>query len=597
MRTLIFMRDVFKKHAALFISNILFLILQGLVEAVAIFSLIPVVDFLIKTDLSEVSLITRKFVMIMQAMGLPVNIAAFLAIFLLFNILISGLQVLVKYCILRIKYAVCRELIVSTFRDFFNAKWYFFSSNRQGVLLNTFINEINIVGDAFGGMATIFANFVHLILYLVVPFYLSWKIASISLVTGLLFAFPFALLGKINYRLGQLNTLTANQISSVIQESLISAKIILGFGNQAKSVKMLGDAFDKHTKATIKSQTIGFAVPSMYYPLGLVVVTISLFAARKLNTSFSETAALLYSLMKLMPYIGQLPTLKNTVDNFFPSYEQVLNLRHTAEQLTQVSGPREFKGFAKEIALKDFSFAYPAHEPILKHVNISVPKGKMVAFVGGSGVGKSTLIDAIMGFNEPATGSITFDGIPLQELNINSYRQRIGYVPQDSVLFNMSIRDNLLWAAESATDEEIIKACRQANAEEFIKSLPSGYNTIVGDRGVRLSGGQVQRVALARAILRKPELLILDEATSALDTYSEKLIQQAIDAIAKETTVILVAHRFSTIINADYIYVFKDGHVIEEGTYSGLLQNKEGRFRKMVELQSLEISGAKDSLR
>jgi ABC-type multidrug transport system fused ATPase/permease subunit len=276
--------------------------------------------------------------------------------------------------------------------------------------------------------------------------------------------------------------------------------------------------------------------------------------------------------------------------NFFPSYEQVKSLRQRARELEQRSGELSFAGFQREIAVENLTFGYPGHEPILVDVNLRVPKGKMVAFVGESGAGKSTLIDMIMGFNQPLAGWIGFDGVPLEKFDINSYRRRIGYVPQDSVLFNMSIRDNLRWANEAATDAEIEEACRRANADEFIQRFPDGYDTLVGDRGVRLSGGQCQRVALARAILRKPELLILDEATSSLDAHSERLIQMAIETIARETTVIVIAHRLSTIINADHIYVLKEGRIVEEGTYQTLMR-KRGHFSRMTELQVLETTG------
>ena len=213
-------------------------------------------------------------------------------------------------------------------------------------------------------------------------------------------------------------------------------------------------------------------------------------------------------------------------------------------------------------------------------------KGKMIAIVGQSGSGKTSIVDLIMGFYEPDAGEITIDDISLKDFNINSYRKKIGYVPQDSVLFNTTIRDNLLWANDYATEEEIEYACRQANAYEFIEELPLKYDTVVGDRGVRLSGGQLQRIALARAIIRKPALLIMDEATSSLDTNSERLIQEAIEGIAKNTTVIVIAHRLSTIINSDYIYLFKNGNIIEEGTYQALL-DKKSEFYNMIQLQKL----------
>jgi ABC-type multidrug transport system fused ATPase/permease subunit len=273
-----------------------------------------------------------------------------------------------------------------------------------------------------------------------------------------------------------------------------------------------------------------------------------------------------------------------------PSYEQVKNLQHQARELEQRSGELLFSGFHQEIAVEDLTFEYPGHKPTLMDVNLRIPKAKMIAVVGESGAGKSTLIDMIMGFNEPLSGRVTFDGVPLERFDIKSYRQRIGYVPQDSILFNMTIRDNLRWANEAATDEEIKQACRQANADEFIERFPDGYDVLVGDRGVRLSGGQCQRVALARAILRKPDLLILDEATSSLDTKSERLIQQAIENIARETTVVVIAHRLSTITNADYVYVLHKGRIVEEGTYKELVR-KQGHFSRMTQMQALEAAG------
>ena len=225
-------------------------------------------------------------------------------------------------------------------------------------------------------------------------------------------------------------------------------------------------------------------------------------------------------------------------------------------------------------------FSYDSDRPVLTDINIEIKKGSMVAFVGRSGSGKSTLIDIIMGFNEPQRGTISIDGVPLHNFDINSYRKCIGYVPQESVLFNMSIRDNLLWAKEDATVDEIREACLIANAAEFIEQFPGGYDTLAGDRGVRLSGGQIQRIALARAVLRNPDILILDEATSSLDNESERLIQQSIEAIAKKMTVIVIAHRLSTIARADHIYVLQDGRIMEEGTYSHLIE-KDGSFSQM----------------
>lgn len=589
MKASIFMGTIFKKSPLLVTANSILLLLANLLDAASIFSLIVIADLFISPGLNNASPITQKIAVVVKGMGLPVTLGWLLLIFLFFSIFKIVFQIFAQYTILKTKYALLKGLMLGTFEDFFNARWYFFSSSKQGTLINTFVREMTVVGDAFSAMGRYFSCLFQIILYLIVPIYLSWKVTSITIVSAVFFVLPFLWLSRISYALGKLNTATANQISSVIQESLNLAKIILGFGRQDRSVKDLGNAFDAHRKVTLKSQTLNYAMPLMYFPFGILVLIIGLLMARRLTLPLSETVVLFYALARVIPLIGNLAEHKSCLDNFFPSYEQIIRLRSSAKGLKQVSGEEIFCGFDKDISLDKVSFAYPDHEPVLVDLNMGIPKGKMVAIVGESGTGKSTLIDLIMGFYEPTQGQITFDGIRLQDFNIQSYRGRIGYVPQDSVLFNMSIKDNLRWTNEAATEKELRHACQQANAEEFIKKFPRGYETVAGDRGVRLSGGQIQRIALARAILRKPELLILDEATSALDTYSERMIQQAIENIAKETTVVVVAHRLSTIINADYIYVLKNGRIVEEGTYKDLVQIS-GAFNKMVQLQILEVT-------
>jgi ATP-binding cassette subfamily B protein len=391
----------------------------------------------------------------------------------------------------------------------------------------------------------------------------------------------------MNYRLGRQNTSTANQMSTVIQESLGAAKLILGFGNQLRSQAALEGAFDGHREATVKSQTLALATTFGYEPLGLVVVVGALFLAQYFQVAVSEMAVLLWALRNTMPSVAEVAKQRNSLSNFFPSYEQIKRLNDDALKMQQPVGSRRFTGIGIGIVLENVSFAYPDQTPALRNVSVRVESGTMVAFVGSSGSGKSTLIDLIMGFLEPQSGRLTIDGAPIEKYDLQSYRSRIGYVPQDAPLFNATIRENLLWSKPDATDSDVETACDQAHATEFILDLPNGYDTMVGDRGVRLSGGQAQRIALARAILRKPDLLVMDEATSSLDTESERLIQRAIESIARETTILVIAHRLSTVVQADRIFVIDQGRVVEEGRYQELV-DAGGRFERMARLQVLE---------
>ena len=211
----------------------------------------------------------------------------------------------------------------------------------------------------------------------------------------------------------------------------------------------------------------------------------------------------------------------------------------------------------------------------------------MVAVVGSSGSGKSTLIDLIMGFYLSQKGTLKIDNDLITKISLRDWRLLSGYIPQQPFLFNASIKDNLLWARKEATDSEIEQACRLANAEEFILDLKEKYNTLVGERGVRLSGGQAQRICLARALIKKPQLLILDEATSSLDSHSELLIQDSIERLTGEPTIISIAHRLSTIKKATRIYHLDMGRIVEEGTFEELIASKDGFFRKTAELQGI----------
>lgn len=587
MRSFFLMREIFRKAPTLFLTNVVALIFLSTVEAVAILTLAPVADIFIHSGADAYGAITQKAMAAVRSLGITPSLTIFIALFLIFNILGSALQVLGRNLTLRIRFRVVRDILVGSFDDFFRADWHFFSGAKQGVLLNTLINEVNTVGDALNATGFLLTALFQLVLYIALPFYISWQVSLISIMAAALFALPFLLAGKVTYALGDAYVRSANRMSSVLQESLGAAKVILGFGGQKKNRVMLAAAFEAQREANIRLLTMRFAIPVVYYPLGLSVVIISLFTARGMGLALSSTAVLLYSFFKVIPAVTKLTEWKNFLDGALPSYEQIMNLRRRAREMEPRSGTVRFDGLKREIRIDGASFSYADHHPVLEDVSVVIPKGKMTAFVGPSGSGKTTLIDMIIGFNRPVKGRVLIDGVPLQDLDMGSFRSRVGYVPQRATLFNMTIRENLSWAAEGISEEAIKQACRQANADEFIGRLPQGYDTTVGDRGVRLSGGQAQRVMLAMAMVRKPDILILDEATSSLDSHSERLIQEAIDMIAKETTVIVVTHRLSTIKKSDRVYLMEHGRIVEQGDFQGLASDEHSRFRKLCETQNI----------
>lgn len=579
-------REIYRRFPLILIAIALVTVAVGLMESAALVTIAPLADYVVNPDPNKASALTSHVISAIKWAGLPYGLGTLVAVFLILNLSKSALAILAQYSITRLSFAVFRQLVLPTFKDFFEARWYFFSSNRMGVLLNTLLRESNVAVNAVVALGNVVSSGVLVGVILIVPIYISWQVTAICVATALILALPLLILGRVVRWLGQRNTEAFNEVTSVVQQSLGSAKLILGFGNSSKSLAELERAFRAFRRSWVKHQTISAAMPQLYYPVGLVVAMVGLFYTQYVALPLSDAAVILYALLRMNSPMGLLIANKTNLNAYLPSYEQIRRLAQSAQEMKQPSGNVPFKGFHREILLQNVSFAYPGLSASLSNVNVRIAKGRMIAFVGASGAGKSTLIDIMMGFHEPTAGNVTIDGAPLRDFDMVSYRRKIGYVPQESLLFNATITENLRWANENATEQEIEQACRQAGASEFIEELPRGYETVVGDRGVRLSGGQVQRIAMARAILRQPQLLILDEATSSLDTVSERLIQEAVDKMAGETSVVIVAHRLSTILRADYIYVLDKGEIIEEGSYLDLMST-DSEFAKMASLQNL----------
>ena len=282
-------------------------------------------------------------------------------------------------------------------------------------------------------------------------------------------------------------------------------------------------------------------------------------------------------LKRLSDYINALNSAIPAVDRLY----EILELESTIENKENPYIPKKIEGI---VEFENLDFAYNSERDVLKNLNLSVKQGEMVALVGRSGSGKTTLVNLIPRFYDATNGSIKIDGIDTRDYDVYTLRKNIGVVPQETFLFSGSVRDTIIYGKRNASDEEIEKALRMANAYNFVMELPQGLNTEVGERGVLLSGGQKQRLAIARAILENPPIMILDEATSALDTESERLVQDALDKLMTNRTTFVIAHRLSTILHADKIVVMENGEIMEVGTHNELL-NKKGIYTKLYETQ------------
>jgi len=575
-------------HTLSLLLGVALLTFSGFVEAGAVFGLAPMVDLLIHPDLSNASGITIKITQAMKSVGIPASVLAVMVSFIALLVLKNVLAAAAQFTFTKLHFHLVKNIIFQEFRSFLSASWQFFVSKNYGVLGNTLIRETDKVGLSFEAVVEILSSTMRATFYLGVAFMMSWQVTLIVLcITGIVLV-PYSLLGKVTYRIGKAHTVASNEFHSTILETIGAAKLILGYGNQHKSLSRLEGSVKQFVSTAIQFVMIRVVTPLTFEPIGIAILLSGVYLGiNYFNVGVSELLVMLFAFKTASGLALAITNQKNVLQNMAPSLEQVYELKAEAERMAQWSGCRTFETLKHGVVFKDVTFAYPGCQPVLRDVNLVIPKRKTIALIGRSGAGKTTLIDVLMGFYRVEHGQVLVDDVPFHELDVITWRQRIGYVPQDSLLFNLSIRENLLWSNSAATEGDLRHVCDLANATEFIEKLPQGLETIAGERGVRLSGGQRQRIALARAMLRKPEILILDEATSALDGFSERLIQKAIENIAKDTTIVVIAHRLATIMKSDYIYVLESGSIIEEGSFESLMEIKGGELFKAAEIQGI----------
>ena len=582
--------EFFKKYTKLLLAFIGTLFVEGAVVAISVLAVLPLADYLVDPTLSSPNYITQKVLDILKIISIEPSFIVFGSIFVFLNLIKGVSNVLIRYILIKIKYVILQKLTLDTLDKFFDARWGFFSRSNQGLLINTLNKELTVIGDTVGHLALIASYFFQLLFYLITPMIINYKLTLTTLIISLIFLYPLFILNNIGYRFGQKNTSTANANTQTFTEIFQAAKLIIGFGNQTKAKNRYENTFNAHVNATIKSQTLTAAIQIIVQPLIIFAGVISIGLIIDDNINIPELSAVFWSLMGALPLLGKIVHGRISVSNFIPSYEQLNLLRTNAADHKEFSGTKSFERLNDKIEFKNVSFKYPGRYLGLNNFNILFKKNKITAITGKSGSGKTTVSDLILGLQKTNKGKVLIDNIEISDFNINNLRNKIGYVPQESYLFNTTIENNLLWAIndekvnkfdekflmkKNEIDVKVQECLRLANIDKFINSLPDGVKTEVGDRGTRLSGGQKQRISLARALIRDPKILILDEATSSIDDETEKSILSSLNKLKNSMTIILIAHRLSTLSCADEIYVLDQGEIVESGSFQNLSSNKD----------------------
>ncbi len=465
----------------------------------------------------------------------------------------------------------------------------YFALKHSGELINTITGEIGRLHQAFGICAFIITRSLTLAVYSVLMFQLSWQLTIISM---LLFSLLAVGLSKLNARVREdsFPVSKANgRFASIAIEFINGIRTVQAFATQDQERQRFYQASSDVVSTSIKA-ILGLAIvrplaegAAITVLISMIIIAVTVFVANGTLNSAS-LLTFLFTLFRVVPAIHEINGARAHLSSFGGSVDNITELLRTDNKTYLQDGKVQFSGLQRSIDFVSVDFGFDTSSRVLHNITLTIKRGQMTALVGASGAGKSTLVDLIPRFYDPIQGRVLIDAVDLRDFEINSVRKKMAVVSQDTFIFNTSVRNNIAYGTEDADEDKIREAARNANALEFILEMPEGFDTQLGDRGVRLSGGQRQRIAIARALLRDPDILILDEATSALDSVSERLIQESLENLSVGRTVIAIAHRLSTIVRADKVVVLEQGRIVEQGGYQELLEQR-GKLWKYHQMQ------------
>lgn len=463
------------------------------------------------------------------------------------------------------------------------ASWPFLLAQKIGTLQNTLVRDIQRSGSLLEVVGQIIQSFTGFFMYLVVAFNISPYMTLATLVGGgVLLVFVRPLLQRTR-NTGQEMAVTEKNFTQFLSEHIIGMKPVKAAGAERKALHKSSKLVRHLRKLMVRMAVVRSLSTSMFQPFSLVFVIV-LFAISYKSPGFSiiSFAAVLYLIQKIFTYLESGQSAFHSMSELIPYAQNVLSFKNElkAHREESARGNQPFS-FAESLAFENVTFAYQGKDPVLHGISFTIRKGETIGLIGPSGAGKTSIADIILRLFRPATGALLIDGVDAETFSLEEWRGNIGYVSQEAFLFNGSIEENIRFYRNDLSEADIISATKKANIYDFIKSLPGGLHSGVGDRGVMLSGGQKQRIVLARALAGHPELLVLDEATSALDHESEQMIQKAIQDLRGEVTVCIIAHRPSTIAGADRILALDKGRIVESGSPGELLKDEESYFYKM----------------
>ena len=511
--------------------------------------------------------------------------ASIVVIFLLRGIFLYGQNYLMSY----VGQHVIIDIRSEVFRKLQRLSMSFYDKNKTGTIMSYVTNDVNALqGAMVDNTIELVTEGIILIGSVCAMVYLDWKLTLFTILTFPVVLYFMNYFGKkIRRSGGQIQEATAD-ITSVLQESVSSARVVKSFVREQYEIERFERENEANLKANLKNaKYMATLTPTIEFVAALGVTLILWYGGNNViageTTAGSLVAFLAYAVNISNP-IKRITRVSGNIQRALAAAQRVFDVLDLREEVQDLPDAKALPAVTGNVSFEHVTFSYNAGDEILHDLSFTAKPGQAIGLVGPSGAGKSTVASLLPRFYDCDAGTIRIDGTDIRHVTLDSLRNQVGIVPQETILFNGSVYDNILYGRLDATKEEIEAAAKAANAHDFIMELPEGYNTMLGDRGVNISGGQRQRIAIARAILKDPRILILDEATSALDTESERVVQEALNRLMVGRTSIIIAHRLSTIKNADRILVLDKGKLVEDGTHEELMA-KNGLYAHLYQIQ------------
>lgn len=576
----------------LLVLAVLFMIVSALFDAAQLSMIVPMADKILanKKIIAPAHLpnILARFIDAINNTE-PLKLLHLMAIVVVVMFILKGIfNFLQAYLMSDIGQRVVRDVRSKLYAKLQDLSLEYFTSKRSGELISRITNDVKIIENAssYGFTDLMYQSF-QVVLFAFLIFFIHWRMALVSLLLLPLVSLPIILVGKVLKRLSLRSQEKMADINSLLVETISGVRIVKAFCMEQPEINKFSAQNRDYYKISMKAIKRMLVLAPLTEIIGATAgIFVFVWAGHEViagKLSFGIFGLFLGSLLSMIrPFkkLSQVHALNQQAVAASNRVYEVLDLQPSVREEVQAV---ELPAFKRSIVFDSVSFKYE-DALVLKDINLEVEIGQVVAIVGPSGVGKSTLVDLIARFYDPIKGRILIDGLDIRKATLKSLRSQIGIVTQETILFNDSVRANIAYGKTDVDEEEIVRAAQRAGAHQFISLLPQGYNTFIGDRGYRLSGGERQRLAIARAILKNPPILILDEATSQLDSASEKIVQDAINELITGRTVFIVAHRLSTIRNADEIVVLEKGQILERGTHQQLIE-KSGLYKLLNDMQ------------